>query len=266
MTTNDDSDDDEELIRPATPVQWQLANSLPVEKAAGKNRVTSRDQIKFPRGGGRVEDLWGLSGGYDGSCVEVRRARVLCADGEQRDAYVVAMVPPRRGARVDPRTAAEARKACWRTYAAHRELSCSGGLCKAYGWLEEQPLPERQRVRDADEDAPPGNGPWFVYERPKGCASIVSMLQKVAARKRRPPPLSASSPLVRHWLREALSALADIDRCATYSLREPFPGAKPLEAKKLLCGRPRRLLKNGLDPLVGILGRAAEGFYCGEQE
>ena len=81
---------------------------------------------------------------------------MLCADGEQRDAYIVAMVAPKRGARVDPRTAAEARKACWRTYAAHRELSCSNGLCKAYGWLEEQPLPERQRVRDTDEDAPPG--------------------------------------------------------------------------------------------------------------
>ncbi len=249
MTTNDDSDDDEELIRPANPVQWQLTNSLAVEKAAGKNRVTSRDQIKFPRGGGRVEDLWGLSGGYDGSCVEVRRARVLCADGEQRDAYVVAMVPPKRGARVDPRTAAEARKACWRTYAAHRELSTSNGLCKAYGWLEEQPVPQGQRrMNNDDEDAPPGNGPWFVYERPKGCASVPSMLAKVEARKRRPPPLSAASPLVRHWLREALSALADIDRCATYGLREPYPGAKPLEAKNFYVGDHGACLKMGSIP------------------
>ena len=50
MTTNDDSDDDEELIRPANPVQWQLTNSLQVEKAAGKNRVTSReDQVSARR-------------------------------------------------------------------------------------------------------------------------------------------------------------------------------------------------------------------------
>ena len=251
MTTNDDSDDDEELIRPANPVQWQLTNSLQVEKAAGKNRVTSRDQIKFPRGGGRVEDLWGLSGGYDGSCVEVRRARVLCADGEQRDAYVVAMVPPKRGARVDPRTAAEARKACWRTYAAHRELSTSNGLCKAYGWLEEQPVPQGQRrMNNDDEDAPPGNGPWFVYERPKGCASdreyvgqgrgaeetTATIVRGVAART----PLVTGSLVSsgRHRSMRDLRSEGTISRSQT-SRSEEF-----------LRGRPRRLFKNGLDTLV----------------
>jgi len=229
MTANDDSEDDEELLRPANPVQWQLTHCLEVEKAASQRRVSTRDQVKFPRGGGRVEDVWGLGAGYT-SCVEVRRARVLCADGEQRDALVVALVPPRRGARVDPRTQAEARKACWRTYAAHRDLACSSGLCKPYGALEEQPLPHGRRKETA-EDAPLGDGPWFVYERPKGASSLVQMLAKLENKKRRPPPLSASSPLIRHWLREALSALADVDRCATYSLHAPFPGAKPLESK-----------------------------------
>ena len=103
-------------------------------------------------------------------------------------------------------------------------------------------------MNNDDEDAPPGNGPWFVYERPKGCASIVRMLAKVEARKRRPPPLSAASPLVRHWLREALSALADIDRCATYGLREPYPGAKPLEAKNFYVGDHGACLKMGSIP------------------
>ena len=98
MTTNDDSDDDEELIRPANPVQWQLTNSLAVEKATRGRIESVRDQIKFPRGGGRVEDLWGggLSGGYDGSCVEVQEGPCSMCGRRTRDAHVVAMVPPKR--------------------------------------------------------------------------------------------------------------------------------------------------------------------------
>ena len=104
-------------------MQWQLTNSLQVEKAAGKNPVTSRDQIK-PRGGGRVEDLWGLSVAttglwkFEGPCSP-------CADGEQRDAYVVAMVPPRRCSR-RPEDGGGSSKGSLGT-AAHRELSTSNG-------------------------------------------------------------------------------------------------------------------------------------------
>ena len=42
------------------------------------------------------------------------------------------------------------------------------------------------------------------------------------------------------------------------------PGRQTFRSEKLLRGRPRRLFKNGLDPLVGILGRAAEGVDGGE--
>ena len=141
-------------LRPANPVQWQLDHALDVEKASAHVRVATRDQVRFPRGGGVCDDdAWGLkgaTGGHDG-LAEVRKARVLCADGTQRDAYVVAVLPPRRA---DPRAAAACRRAAWRVFAAHRELATAACVPRAYGWVEEQPgsegrvdRPERNRTR-----------------------------------------------------------------------------------------------------------------------
>ena len=70
----------------------------------------------------------------------------------------------------------------------------------------------------------------MIYERPRGAAPLSGLLARLRRKRRRPPPLSASSPLVRHWLREALTRLAEVDGRAAHGILDAPGGAPPLGA------------------------------------
>ena len=93
------------LLAPPDPCAWQLEHCVDVEKTSAPWRVSAHDHVRYPKGGGEVQDVFGLAACCGADCT-VRVAKVLCADGATRDAFVVVVAPsepgPRQGASMSP--------------------------------------------------------------------------------------------------------------------------------------------------------------------
>jgi len=221
------------------PAGWHVDHAVDVEKRCAGWRASSRDHLRFPKGGGRLtRDDWGLCGtpGLNGDVprdMELRLARVLGADGVTRDAFVVAILSPERGAAaVGARRHATRRRRAWAVYAALRDLSCVACAPRAYGWVEDHPGDGERRQAGADEPRPTST--LLVYERPRGAAPLASELARLKRAKHR-VPLTATAPLVRHWLREALARFAEVDGLCRRDL-DDGDGSRPLGARHLWIG------------------------------
>lgn len=141
----------------------------------------------------------------------VREAQVVCADGKERNAYVVEVQPPRRSGRFCG--SAHDKALLWQAYAACRGLAAASSCVPhALGWFDDHPGDEARRGLTTTS-APPF-GTRFVYERPNARPLRVE-LARVHTRH---DALMSSAPLVRHWVREILLRAAEIDTMSTHEL------------------------------------------------
>lgn len=147
----------------------------------------------------------------------MREAQVVCSDGKERNAYVVevAEVQPSHRGRSSQQTS-RVLAALWRCYAACRALAAaSGSVPHALGWFDDHPGDEARRARSSAQTP---FGTRLVFERPRA----VPLRTELARARIQRGTLTAASPLVRHWVREALARAAEIDEMSTHLLAAPF--------------------------------------------
>lgn len=224
------------------PYQWQLEHVLDIERHASNRRVISLSHIRYTkrdciekdprecgvrlrfvhaivaRLGYAVSRRWHLAQGLVSKCegLTVREAQVVCADGKERNAYVVELQPPRRSNRFCG--IAHGKALLWQAYAACRGLAAApSSVPHALGWFDDHPGDEARR--GVTTTSAPPFGTRFVYERPSARPLLVELARAQARRG----ALTPSAPLVRHWVREVLARAAEIDTMSTHELLGDMP-------------------------------------------
>lgn len=177
-------------LQPVTdPFVWQAAHIVDVEKQAASRRVASLNHVRAERRGADAPML---------GCRAVE-ARAVCSDGRQRPAYVVELLD----------AGWQARTRFWHHFAAARELAAANAVPHALGWFDDHPGDDVRRPR----------GLRFVFERPRAtplrAALATARNERLTADYSR---LTADSPLVRHWLREVATRVAEIETMSTHKL------------------------------------------------
>ena len=193
---------------PVDPIQWQRDHIIDVEKQANMKRVAHRRHLKINKNKKGI-DPFSLAQGFaaleEGCGVEVHEAMAACADGREREAFVVDILAPDDLGRKASKFAAAARSAAWRSYAAHRSLSVAvRSVPRALAWFDAHP-----------DDKTKKQCTRLVFERPNVTESLTTALRRVDDSTEK---LAPTAPLVRHWLREILCRAAEIDTMATYCI------------------------------------------------
>jgi hypothetical protein len=191
------------------PFDWKIDNGAFVEGVLLRRRVRSvRPSDDF-----RKSDPFGVSGGFGVGCMHMIGTQIG-SHGENRSTMVDvwAVEAPKHSTLGD---------LCWQLYEVHRELTVSKYFLDVYG------------IDDSRMDST-----RFFYEFAP-CSSLSALLSR-AARPRgddgggaggapRCALLTEASPLFQHWIRELLSALADMASMGSFEVGD-------LSLKNVLVG------------------------------